>query len=255
MTSTRAGGALLALTTACLFALRIEGQQALAFDAASVKLNTSGGNGYPGVAPGGKRFTATNLPMTALIMLAYDVTPAQISGVPSALDKVGYDIEATCDHPMTKEGGGRMLQTLLADRFKLVVHREEREQPIYALIIAKGGPKLHESSASKSGPPEIKRNGSAFVFGRRPMSSLALILSQIVGRTVADKTGLGGRYNFTLEYAPERTGSGRDGAAPADTDGPSIFTALPQQLGLTLDAQKGQIEFIVVDHAETPSAN
>jgi uncharacterized protein (TIGR03435 family) len=159
-------------------------------------------------------------------MLAYDVTPKQISGVPGALDNVGYDIVATCDRPMTKESAGRMLETLLADRFKLAVHREEKELPIYALVIGKGGSKHHESPAGDTGPPERKRNGSAFVFSRTPMSSLALILSQLVGRTVLDKTELSSRYDFTLEYAPERTGRGRDGEALADTDGPSIFAAL-----------------------------
>ncbi len=187
-----------------------------AFDVASVKLNTTGGGAYPGLAPGGKRFTATNLPVTARIMLAYDATPRQISGVPSEFDREGYDIEASCDHPMTKEQAARMLQTLLADRFKLAVHREVREQPIYALVVGKGGPKLHESAANDAGPPDRKRSGSSFVFKRTPMASLALILSQQVGRTVTDKTGLTGRYDFTLEYALEPNGRGRtEGAEPA----------------------------------------
>jgi len=126
---------------------QIASQTREAFDVASVKLNTTGGGGYPGLAPGGKRFTATNLPLTAPIMLAYDTTPREISGVPGELDKQGYDIEASCDRQMTKEQASRMLQTLLADRLKLTVHREARNQPIYALVIGKAGPKLHESAA------------------------------------------------------------------------------------------------------------
>jgi uncharacterized protein (TIGR03435 family) len=170
---------------------QINAQTREAFDVASVKPNTTGGGGaYPGLTPGGKRFTATNLPLTALIMLAYDATPRQISGVPTELDKVGYDIEASCDHPMTKEQASRMLQTLLAERFKLAVHREGRDQPIYALVIGKAGPKLHESPPEDTGLPDRKRSGSGFVFKRTPMATLALILSQQVGRTVVDKTGL-----------------------------------------------------------------
>src|SRR5260370_610727 len=98
------------------------------FDVASVKLNKTGGRGgYPGLSPGGERFTVTNLPLQALIMLAYDVTPRQISGVPNFFNKEGYDIEAKCDVPLKREQALRMLQTLLADRFKLTIHRETRE--------------------------------------------------------------------------------------------------------------------------------
>jgi uncharacterized protein (TIGR03435 family) len=190
-------------------------------------------------------------------MLAYDVTPKQISGVPGNLDKNGYDIEASCEHPMTKEQSARMLQTLLADRFRLVIHREEREQPVYGLVVGKGGSKLHESPPDETGRPEQKRNGTAVVFTRTPMSRLTLVLSQLVGRIVVDETALTGRYDFTLEYAPENTGRGGEGEnAPADASGlPSIFTALQKQLGLKLQADKGTVEFIVVDHAETLSAN
>src|SRR5262249_8600451 len=114
---------LLLLVIAFAFVPKTSAQQE-AFDAASVKVNVMGSRGYPGLAPGGKRFTATNLPLTALVMLAYDTTPRQISGVPRFLDQEGYDIEATCERPMTKVQALRMLQTLLAERFKLTLHRE-----------------------------------------------------------------------------------------------------------------------------------
>jgi uncharacterized protein (TIGR03435 family) len=226
------------------------------FDVASVKLNTTHvRGGYPGLAPGGQRFTATNLPLVALIMLAYNVTPNQISGVPSSLGRETYDIEAECEHPIKQAQALRMLQTLLADRFKLILHRETKEQPIYALVVAKGGPKLRED-AQESAPD---RRG--FVYKSTSMSVLALILSQTTGRTVVDKTGLNGRYDFSLEYTPERAGKGvpegreegREGAS--NPNGPSIFTAVQEQLGLKLEPQKGPVEFIVVDHAEEPSAN
>jgi uncharacterized protein (TIGR03435 family) len=227
------------------------------FDVASVKLNKTGGRGgYPGLAPGGQRFTATNLPLFALIMLAYNVTPRQISGVPSSFNTEGYDIEAKSDRPLKQEQALGMLQTLLADRFKLTVHRETREQAIYALVVGKGGPKLHESPGEST--PDIQKTGGGFVYKNTPMSVLTLILSQSLGRTVVDKTGLSGRYDFSLEYARDRVGRGvLEGREPApDTDGlPSIFTAVREQLGLKLEPEKGPVEFIIVDHAEKPSAN
>jgi uncharacterized protein (TIGR03435 family) len=236
-------------------AARAQSQES--FDAASVKLNRTGGRGgYPGLAPGGQRFTATNLPLLALIMLAYNVTPSQISGVPSSFNREGYDIEAESDRPLKQEQALRMLQVLLADRFKLTLHRETREQPIYALVIGKDGPKLHESP--KESTPGAQRTGRSFVYKSTPMSVLTLILSQLVGRPVVDKTGLSGRYDFSLEYTPERVGRGVvEGREPApNSDGlPSIFTAVQEQLGLKLESQKGPVEFIVVDHAEKPPAN
>jgi bla regulator protein BlaR1 len=232
-------------------------QSRVSFDVASVKLNKTGARGgYPGLAPGGQRFTATNLPLLALIMLAYNVTPGQISGVPSSFNREGYDIEAESDHPLKQDEALRMLQVLLADRFRLTLHREAREQPIYALVVGKGGPKLHESPEEST--PDRQRNGRRLVYKSTPMSVLTLILSQTVGRPVVDKTGLGGRYDFSLEYAPERVGTGAaEGREPAPNSDslPSIFTALQEQLGLKLESQRGPVEFIVVDHAENPSAN
>lgn len=229
------------------------------FDVASVKTNTTGGGSeYPGLAPGRQRFTARSLPVTALILLAYDVTPGQISGVPSSLDAVGYDIEAKCDHPMTKEQSLPMLQTLLAERFKLTLHRETREQPIYALVVAKAGPKLQESSEESPTPVLRKTAHGGLAYKGAPMATLTLILSQQVGRTVIDKTGLKGRYDFSLEYERQRPGrGGPDGSelAPNPDGLPSVFSALQDQIGLKLESQKGPVEFIVVDHAEKPSAN
>jgi uncharacterized protein (TIGR03435 family) len=243
----------IALTAAPLS--RAQAQEA--FDVASVKPNKTGGRGgYPGLAPGGQRFTATNLPLLALIMLAYNVTPRQISGVPRFFDTEAYDIEAKCDHPIKQEQALRMLQTLLADRFKLTLHRETKEQPIYALVVGKGVPKLQESQEEST--PDAQRTSRGFVYKRSSMSVLTLILSQQLDRTVVDKTGLNGRYDFSLEYERERVGRGVvEGREPApNPDGlPSIFIAVQEQLGLKLESQKGPVEFLVVDHADKPSEN
>jgi uncharacterized protein (TIGR03435 family) len=228
------------------------------FDVASVKVNTAGGGGYPGLASGGQRFTAANLPLTALILLAYDVTPRQVLGVPGALDAMGFDIEAKSEQPMTRAQSLRMLQTLLAERFRLTLHRETREQPIYALVIAKAEPKLRDSLEDSPVPTIKKQANGSFVFKGTPMATLTLILSQQVGRTVVDKTGLQGKYDFSLAYEREQAGrGGADGSESAvNPNGlPSVFTALQEQLGLKLESQKGPVEFIIVDYAQKPSAN
>jgi uncharacterized protein (TIGR03435 family) len=214
--------------------------------------------GYPGLSNGGQRFTGTNLPLTALILLAYDVTPRQVLGVPSSLDAVGFDIEAKCDHPIEKGQSLRMLQTLLADRFKLTFHRETKEQPIYALVIGKGEPKLKESLAESAVPSMQKLPDGGVEYRGAPISTLVLVLSQQVGRTVIDKTGLKGRYDFSLAYERGRSGrGGTDGSESAVSPNnlPSVFTALQDQLGLKLESQRAPVDFIVVDHAEKPSAN
>src|SRR5271154_3034752 len=128
----------------CLLAIasfsgELEAQSCSAFDVASIKLDTSGvAARYPAeLAPGGRRFTATNQFMVELIMSAYDVSPLQISGIPSAFSGERYDIEATCEQPMAKEQLPHMLQVLLAERFHLSIHRELKAQPVYALILGK----------------------------------------------------------------------------------------------------------------------
>jgi uncharacterized protein (TIGR03435 family) len=243
---------------AILLAAQCHAQSRENFDVATIKVNKTGGlGGYPGLEPGGQRFTARSLPLLALIMLAYDTTPDRISGVPASFNIELYDIEASCDHPIKQEQALQMLQTLLADRFKLTLHRENRERPIYALVVGKGGPKLQEAAEALS-KPDMQRSGRGFAYKSAPMSTLTLILSQQLDRPVVDKTALNGRYDFTLEYARERVGRGApEGREPApNPDGlPSIFTAVQEQLGLKLEPQKGPVEFIVVDHAERPTEN
>jgi uncharacterized protein (TIGR03435 family) len=237
----------------CLLAIAsfsggLKAQSCSAFEVASIKLNTSGaGGGYPELAPGGRRFTATNQLMVELIMFAYDVSPLQISGIPSDFSHdfshERYDIGATCEQPMTKEQLPQMLQALLAERFHLSVHREVREQPVYALILGKGGAKLRETS-HEGEKPGLRQSGYSFTFTNAAMSNLVGVLSQLTGgRKVLDRTGLGGKYDFTLSYAPDSGGA-------ADGLPDSVFTALREQLGLNLEAQKSQVEFIVVDRLD-----
>lgn len=240
------------------FSNGLKAQSCGTFDVVSIKVNTSRlGGGYPELAPGGRRFTATNQLIPELIMAAYDVSPLQISGIPSAFLQERYDIEAKCEQPITKEQLPHLLQVLLAERFHLSIHRELKEQPVYALILGKGGPKLHQTS-HEGGKPSLRQSGYSFTFTNAAMSNLVGTLSQVTGRKVLDRTGLSGQYDFTLTYTPDRGGAGREGstASPGADSIPdsafpdSVFTALREQLGLNLEAQKSQIEYIVVDRLD-----
>jgi uncharacterized protein (TIGR03435 family) len=185
-------------------------------------------------------------------MFAYDISPLQISGIPSAFFHERYDIGATCEQPMANEQLPHMLQVLLAERFHLSFHRELKERPVYALILGKGGPKLHGTS-NEGGKPDLRQSGYSFTFTNAAMSNLVDVLSQVTGRKVLDGTGLRGQYDFTLSYAPDRGGAAREGSSvsPAGDSSPeSVFTALREQLGLNLEARKSQVEFIVVDRLD-----
>jgi uncharacterized protein (TIGR03435 family) len=153
---------------------------------------------------------------------------------------------------MTKEQLPHMLQVLLEERFHLAVHRELKEQPVYTLIMGKGSPKLHESS-NEGVKPTFRQSGNSFTFTNAPMSMLIDVLSQVTGRKVLDRTGLHGHYDFTLSYAPNRGGAGREESnipPTADSAPNSVFTAVREQLGLDLETQKSQVEFIVVDRLD-----
>ena len=200
-------------------------------------------------------------------------------GVPDWAKTEKYDIEAKVDpsdlealHGLNREQRHLMLQDLLADRFKLQVHHETRELPIYALIVGKGGPKLKEAKPGDTyknglrdpfdghtGPGVILRSKSGLAGQAISISNLVIMLTQIVGRTVEDKTGLTGEYDFTLNWAPEAAL-----AASPQTDtsgrlaedvGPSIFTAIQEQLGLKLESTKGPSDVLVIDHVERPTPN
>jgi uncharacterized protein (TIGR03435 family) len=185
-------------------------------------------------------------------MFAYDISPLQVSGVPNAFFQERYDIEATCEEPMTKELLPHLLRSLLEERFHLSIHRELKEQPVYALIVGKGGSKLRETTR-ESEQPGLRQVGHSFTFTNARMANLIGVLSQVTGRKVLDRTGLSDQYDFTLSYSSDNGGAGRDGtnvSPAADSFPDSVFTALREQLGLDLQAQKSQVEFIVVDRIE-----
>jgi uncharacterized protein (TIGR03435 family) len=214
-----------------------------AFEVVSIKPAPPGvRNMGIGRGPGGG-MNAYNVPLKFLITYAYDVRDFQVSGGPGWADSERYDVSAKPESRASQEQLKLMLQTLLADRFKLVLHRETRQLPVYELIVGKGGPKLKESAEGAS--PSLLTDGKSITASKVTMPMFIRLLSQLLGRSVLDKTGLAGNYDFKLEWTPDE----------AEGDGPSVFTAIQEQLGLKLDSQKGPVETLVIDHAEKPTEN
>jgi uncharacterized protein (TIGR03435 family) len=231
----------------------------LAFEVVSVKPTKPGTTGgFIGVRPGGQGFEATKASLKHIIIMAYNITERQISGGPDWLESDTFDINAKASRPTTREQIYLMVQTLLADRFKLRLKREAREEPVYALLVDKGGPKLklHES---QDGTQPLIRAGGAFgqmLFQNVPVSRLAWFLSTQVGRSVLDKTDLNGSYDFTLNYTPEVSKGGYiPDTSAKDLPDPSILAAVREQLGLKVQSQRGIVEFFTVAHVEKPSEN
>jgi uncharacterized protein (TIGR03435 family) len=203
--------------------------------------------------------------LLSLIYIAYGpLMPGQIAGWPAWSTSAEFDIEAKMDEdtaaalqklPQKQQATRRrlMLQSLLADRFNLRVHHEIKTLPIYELVVAKGGSKLKESNARETNTNGIGRLTAQAM----PMADLALILTIQVGRIVVDKTGLTGGYDFALRWMPDQGGEPPDasGLPLQDDSGPSIFTALQEQLGLKLEPAKGPVEMLVIEHVERPSEN
>jgi uncharacterized protein (TIGR03435 family) len=237
-----------------------------AFEVASIKPGDPNSEIFRiGNMPGG-RFTANNATLKMLIQTAYDVRSHQISGGPNWLDSAKYDIDAKPDNatpiPDGPAGGPRvrlMLQSLLEDRFNLKLHRELRDEPVYELTIAKGGLKLKEAANSLKQQQRGMRIGRGQLTGTAaPIVILVNVLSQQLGRSVIDKTGLAGQYDFELKWTPDvgqAQGGPADAGPPPDLGGPSLFTALQEQLGLKLESTKGPVDVLVIDRAEKPSEN
>jgi uncharacterized protein (TIGR03435 family) len=251
------------------------------FEVASIKLNKSADmRMMVRPAPGG-RFTVTNVPVQMLITMAYRIKDFQLSGAPAWVMSERYDVEAKADGNPEFDAMLPMLQTLLEDRLKLKFHHESKEMSVYALLVAKAG-KLHESTGDcpppTSGPPPPPEPGKIppvpcggfFMFPghittqKASMTQLIDVLSRFTGKIVLDKTNLTGKYDITLDYTPEAgqfqappgpPPPGMPALPPIDPNGPSLTTALQEQLGLKLESQKGPVDIMVIDHVERPSEN
>lgn len=243
------------------------------FEVASVKPNRSGDSGRF-IRPSTGRLSITNMTLKNLLTIAYGVRDFQISGGPTWIDSDHYDIEAKpASNVAPKQMEGPMLQALLEDRFMLRIHRETKELPVYVLTVGKNGFNIPPASENNcvpfdpSNPPlpsARSRNPSEMCgflgLGRGSlnakqvsMEAIAIALSQLLGRTVVDKTGITGEIDGHLTFAPEQAADPT--LPPSDATSPSIFTAIQEQLGLKLDSAKGPVEVLVVDHAERPTEN
>jgi uncharacterized protein (TIGR03435 family) len=267
-----------ALIAVLLFAA----QGPLAFEVASVKVNKSGDfRKQIGPAPGG-RFLATNNTLRDLIPYAYGLPQVQagfrIVGAPKWIDEDRFDITASTTGTWTPQQMSEMLRTLLADRFKLVTHRETREMATYALVTATPGAKLRRSEIDQAACDarraaiQRRENVAPIPAGAKPvcptgrtmpgsvtavggtLEGLAATLAPFVNRVVTNRTELAGLFDFELTWTPDQPAQAPPDATPIaiDPNGPSIFTALQEQLGLKLESTRGPVDVVVIDRVERP---
>jgi len=258
------------------------------FEVASIKPSRTGDDTVQLLMSPGK-FTTRGETIKQIIKFAYDIkSDNRLSGGPSWINSEKYDIEAKEEVSIAQkvqklpfeEQANQvrlMVQALLADRFKLKVSHETKDLPVYTLVVAKGGSKLKPTEVPPPATDGTSAPNKQFrgfrMMGPGQLSAtnidvsfLADILSgqPELGRNVIDQTGLKGNYDWTLKWTPEETAAmfkGADGshapadAPPPDSSGPSIFTALQEQLGLKLEPRKGPVETLVIDSIEKPSEN
>jgi uncharacterized protein (TIGR03435 family) len=233
----------------------------LTFDVAAIRASQPGvRGGLIKPLPGGDGYLVQNMPVKIMISLMYKVPTRQITGGPDWLDTDRYDLQAKADHAYSIDDLHMMFQNLLADRFNLKFHKETREGPVYALMVDKSGSKMKINESDQDFKIPMTPGTDAVFVGRRvPMQYLCWFLGQQLQteeRPVIDRTGLEKNYDFTLSFAPELPPNvPKENLPPGLLDRPSIFDALKQQLGLKLQAQKGPVEYYVIDHLEKPSAN
>ena len=221
---------------------------AQSFDVASVKPNTSGDSSSGASRLPGGRISITNNTVKDLIRNAYDVKPYQIAGGPGWMGSERYDVAAQAGGNASPDALRAMLKTLLADRFKLKLHREIRILPAYALVVAKDGPKLKKAGDGGSSLSVFRSRGQLSA-KNASMAQLATSLSGLLDRPVLDMSRLTGAFDFDLQYEPF------DAQPAGDSSRPSIFTGIEEQLGLKLDAHMSSVEVLVIDQAARPTEN
>jgi uncharacterized protein (TIGR03435 family) len=196
--------------------------------------------------------TLTNVSLADSIKFAYGLSSdLQLSGPEWITSKeVRYDIVAKTALGTTRDQVPQMMRALLAERFKLALHREQRVLSYYALVVGKGGPKMHAATDAPANVPAGVQGQLRIISNRMPMSLVVAVLSRYMHTLVVDQTGLAGEFEVKLVWTPD------DRPMPWDERGPSVFTAVQEQLGLKLISRKGPMEVLIVDRAEqTPTEN
>ena len=231
------------------------------FEVASVKpVNPEDRRLSFNVQPGGRLNVKYTL--NKLIAAAYDIKLFQISGGPAWMGSDLFEITAKAESSADYDKVMLMLQSLLAERFHLVIRRETKEMPLYALLLAKGGPKFKEAKEPPSGRTIVRRG----LLSGEGIGMTAFIgpLSSFLGRSVVDKTGLTGIYDLKMQWQPDENQVAMFqamgvpegfGAPPPDPLGPMLFTALQEQLGLRLESQRGPVEVLVIERVQKPTEN
>ena len=252
-----------------LLALAANAQETkLEFDVATIKSSDPNVNGshVNSSRDGNKgKLECHNLTLKQLIVIGYHLRKEQITGGASWTGSDRFDIEAKYELPAEPELKQSLtdaqkaeqqrqfeerVRGLLADRFQLTVKFETRETAIYALVVAKGGPKLKPTKDNTGNQGTKSRRGTMTGTGSDP-ENIAQALGYETDKPVLDKTGLKGRFDFQLDWMPDPPA----GATTPEISGPSLFTAVQEQLGLKLDAQKVPLPFLIIERAEKPSAN
>jgi uncharacterized protein (TIGR03435 family) len=259
--------AVFSLTVLLTGVLRAQAPAREEFEVASIKASgTDDGRTLVQVLPGGGLRTS-GATLKFLVTFAYDVASFNVSGGPGWINSERFDILAKAErsgsedpnydprkiterqYQTFREQMRPKLRTLLADRFQLKLHREMREESIYALVIAKNGTGLKPSKDFRGfsvGRGQVTANGAT-------VEMLRGYLAGQLGRPVLDRTGLSGAFDFKMEWMPDVAQA--DAVTPGDPTGPSLFTALQEQLGLKLESTKGPVEVLVIDQVEKPSEN
>jgi hypothetical protein len=199
------------------------------FDVAAIKLNLEGGEQYSVRTPPGGRFTARNITVRTVLLDALGIRDFQLEGAPKWLDAERYDIDARADFvgSITPAELMPLVRGLLVSRFGLVFHHETKDAPIYSLVAARNGARLH---------PNTGTPGHSTDWGKDHINAMDVTLTELAE----------GIFDFKLTWTP---------SAVTDLTGPSIFTAIQEQYGLRLAAAKGPVEMTVIDRVERPSGN
>jgi uncharacterized protein (TIGR03435 family) len=265
MTPTRVFAATL-ITVLCASAQAPPRPRFDAFEVATIKPTDPNPTGRWIRMQSANRFQAHNHAVRTLIAAAYDLSPQAISGGPPWVDSDRWDILAKTPGEVRPDLDEQMamLRRLLSERFQLAFHREPKELSIYTLSVAKGGPKLKESTLSPDATPEgppplifaLSPTGARLPARYATMAEFASVLQRSpLDRPVVDRTGLTGRYDFDLEFAPDERLWGGAVPRPEKSDQPDLFKAIQEQLGLRLEATRGPVDALIIDRVERPSEN
>jgi uncharacterized protein (TIGR03435 family) len=232
-----------------------------AYDVVSIRPHKPTSDGSSWGAPTADGYEARNYSVRELIAQAYEINSSyQLAGLPSWASEEPFDLEARLDDDAAaayrklsdrerREQAAPMLRSMLADRFRLKVHHETRELPVYALVQAKSGFKLKQAQGAENLYGMFTNRGLISIRGGPIGARFIVGLSNFVGRIVVDRTGLTGYYDITLKWTP-------DGSQTSDPNAPpDLFTALEEQLGLKLVATRAPVDVLVIDHVERPTEN